>query len=779
MIVRPWRRMMKRWIALGFAAFVLPAASDLAAPESGVLVGTVVDEKTRENLPCRVYLVGSDGKFYFPETRPDRDVVIYDKQRGESVERHATIGPQPFRARLPVGKARVTIERGKEYVPLSQEVEITAGREARRTFVLRRWINMAERGWYSGDTHVHRSPEELPNIMPAEDLNVAFPLEQWVTRAYTPPDFKTDPAVMQRAKNGLSQIDPTHVFHLLNCEYEIFSVGKKRWTLGAIMILDAARPFEAGTPPIGPIAADAHRQGALLDLDKHNWPWSLMLVPVAKVDLYELSNNHLWRAKFHFRQFGEPAPDYLKITPDARGWALYGFEVYYTLLNCGFRLAPSAGTASGVHPVPLGWSRVYAKVDGPFTYEKWVGALRAGRSFVTVGPMLFLTVKGREPGATIRLPTTNRPRLVQVRIDVDYVRPVETVEVIVNGEVAKTFALDTNLPSDRGHHQRLECSIALDRTSWIAARCFEKPIPDNFHFAHTGPVYVSFGDEPIRPRKREVDYLIGRMEEELERNRGTLRPEGLREYEQALRAYREIAKRAIQPTGAKTTASADAVTPMDECTRLFAKARKAYAAVDNYTATLVKQERVDGKLLPRETGLFKFRKPFAVYIKWHEGPNRGTQALYVRGQNNGRLLARKGGLLGLKTFRLDPNGRLAMSDSRHPITEAGIGNTLNLLETNRKRAVAQGCARVRRLPDDPRAKPPGVRFELIVDADEKAGYYCRRAIITFDRKTGLISAVQVFDWKNQLIEDYRYFDLKINPGLTNRDFDPNNPEYNF
>jgi hypothetical protein len=192
-----------------------------------------------------------------------------------------------------------------------------------------------------------------------------------------------------------------------------------------------------------------------------------------------------------------------------------------------------------------------------------------------------------------------------------------------------------------------------------------------------------------------------------------------------------------------------------------------------------KQERVDGELRERETGFMKFRKPLSVYIKWTKGPNAGTEVLYVKGENDGKLLAKPTGLLGLKTYRLDPRGRLAMADNRHPITDAGIGHTIDLLESSRKRAVANGVARVRLLPKAPKARPPGARFELIVDAGRNAGYYCRRAVVTFDEKTGLVSAIQVYDWDNRLLEDYRYFNIKTDPGLTDRDFDPNNPAYRF
>jgi outer membrane lipoprotein-sorting protein len=38
---------------------------------------------------------------------------------------------------------------------------------------------------------------------------------------------------------------------------------------------------------------------------------------------------------------------------------------------------------------------------------------------------------------------------------------------------------------------------------------------------------------------------------------------------------------------------------------------------------------------------------------------------------------------------------------------------------------------------------------------------------------------QIFDWDNQLIESYGYEELKLNPGLADKDFEAENPEYHF
>ncbi len=506
----------------------------------GWLAARVLGHDTAEMLPCRVYLKGADGNFYFPEAAESGAVVVYDKA-GE--ERHATVAAIPFRAKLPTGQATITIERGKEYVPLSERIIIEAGKETKKVFRIKRWIDMAERGWYSGDTHVHRKPSELPNIMLAEDVNVSFPLIAWARNAYAKPDDYSDPAFTPNREGGLYAIDPTHVICGINTEYEIFNVGARRWILGAFMILNHKELFDVGVPLVAPVAAEAHAQGALLDLDKHNWPWSAMLLPVAGIDLYELSNNHMWRIQPRYVVWGEPAPEFMDIASTPEGWAIYGFKMYYLLLNCGFRLKPSAGTASGVHPVPLGHSRVYAKVDGAFTFEKWMQSLAQGRSFVTTGPMLFLTADGREPGSELRFPASSKES-VRINVEVHYARPVRTLELIINGDVYKKVALDTDLPANESHSASFQLDFVPEQSSWFAARCFEKEIPGNVSFAHTGPIYVMIGDQPITPRKREAQYLVQRISEELNRNRAILETDALVEYEQALDFYRRIEERA-------------------------------------------------------------------------------------------------------------------------------------------------------------------------------------------------------------------------------------------
>ncbi|MFT5469078.1 MAG: hypothetical protein ACI8UO_004193 [Verrucomicrobiales bacterium] len=434
----------------------------------------------------------------------------------------------PFSVQLDPGKYTITAERGKEY--FSQSIEIEIGDEAEKTELpLRRWINMSERGWYSGETHVHRPVSELPTLILAEDLNVALPLTAWVTDSREAPSTSNkNPIEVPPAE--LIVVDPTHVIWPINTEYEIFTIEGERHTLGAVFVLNHREALELKAPPVLPIAEEARRQGALLDLDKHNWPWSAMIVPRMGVNLFELTNNHIWRSRFLFSTwYPEYAADYMEIEMEngaftERGWIDFGFQNYYALLNCGFDMKPSAGTASGVHPVPLGFGRVYVKLDGEFSYDAWIDGLAAGRSFVTTGPMLTAEIKNTGG--------------IDVNAKLDSANPIQSIEVVVNGEVVSRIESNSS-------QQWLDFSMTAPAGSfWVAVRAYTKTKDGRPRFAHTAPVHFKEEGRPIRPRRVEVDYLIKRVEDEIERHTGKLSEGALEDYQIALDFYKGLVDRA-------------------------------------------------------------------------------------------------------------------------------------------------------------------------------------------------------------------------------------------
>jgi len=513
--------------------------------------GSVVDADTKQPVACRLYLQGNDGRWHFPGSADATgSAVAYRKERKgavpPSVEMHTTLSAHPFEIDLPPGTYTIIVERGKEYFPLTRQI-VVGDRPLEVQLPLQRWFDAAKLGWYSGDTHVHRTLEELPNIMLAEDLNVAFPLISWVHEAFAAP--KDDPkAPFSKIDARPIPVDATHVIWPRNTEYEFFRVKQQERVLGAFLLLNQKTQLDLGAPPVRTIAERVHKEGGLIDLDKHNWPWSMALVPLMKPDLFELSNNHVWRTEFGFRDWGEPAAATMNLEMDRnrwteRGWIEYGFQNYYTLLNCGFRLMPSAGTASGVHPVPLGFGRVYAHLDKKFDYERWVESLRQGHTFVTTGPMLLAKVNDQLPGS--RLPARDgSPRPYHITGFAEAPHPIGALEVIVNGEVARRIVPAARKTERGSYRYAIDETIPLDTSSWIAVRCFEDRPDGRVRFAHTAPFHVDVADRPLRPRKAEVEYLIQRVEGEIKRSAMVLPKEALQEYEEALKAYQDLARTA-------------------------------------------------------------------------------------------------------------------------------------------------------------------------------------------------------------------------------------------
>jgi len=540
--------MMQRatgWLLVSAALVLLLAPAKCFAAK---LSGVIRDDQTGQPLAARLYIRSDKGEWHFAQSdNPAGKAIPYKKQRSDtSIEMHTALSAHPFEAELPPGKYTLTVERGKEYLPAEQTVEI-GDKPATVEIKLHRWINMAERGWFSGDTHVHRPVDELPTAMLADDLNVALPLTYWVTKSDTPPAQGDKNLPPVEAK--VIEVAPRHVIWPLNTEYEIFTVGGKQHTLGAVFGLGHKTVLSRGVPPVRPIAEQVHREGGLLDLDKHNWPWSMALVPVMNVDLFELANNHHWRTQFAFRTFGEPIPAYMGLPRDPAGmdekaWTEFGFQNYYALLNCGFRLMPTAGTASGVHPVPLGWGRVYVNCPDGFSYQNWMKGLKAGQSFVTTGPLLLVWVNGKSPEG--RYEQKDNEATYEIIADMYSTAGKYRFEMLRDGKLVSGSGADPGIRRNDEVKPLVTSTwfVEVHESTWLAVRCYEILPDGRERFAHSAPIFIDVKDKPLRPRKVEVEYLISRVQAEIERNKDVLSNEALAEFREALTHYQKLAETA-------------------------------------------------------------------------------------------------------------------------------------------------------------------------------------------------------------------------------------------
>lgn len=217
----------------------------------------------------------------------------------------------------------------------------------------------------------------------------------------------------------------------------------------------------------------------------------------------------------------------------------------------------------------------------------------------------------------------------------------------------------------------------------------------------------------------------------------------------------------------------------------------------DYSATFIKQERVDGdELQDVQTCQLKLRhKPFGVYMKWIEGGDVGQEVLYVEGQYDNRMQVKLGGRKGdlLPRLKLDPLGSAALSKSRHPVTEMGLLQLSELIVKYRKRDLAlKEGVRWQLLADQKVMDQDCHCFVIEYDSKEVEPVY-RKSITYIDKEHSLPICVKNFAWPGEdvaaddpqaldeatLIEFYGYKDLKFETRLSDADFDKANAEYKF
>jgi len=213
---------------------------------------------------------------------------------------------------------------------------------------------------------------------------------------------------------------------------------------------------------------------------------------------------------------------------------------------------------------------------------------------------------------------------------------------------------------------------------------------------------------------------------------------------------------------------------------LLSEAQESYKQIKDYTGIMYKQERIGKKMYPKETIFFKFAKPFKVYMKWIKDPYKNREMIYVEGWNDNKIKAHEGGLMGVVSVNLDPKGSMAMKGNRHPVTDMGIGNLLKVVQSNIARAKKNGDSiTVVKLGEEKVFSVDTIKLEATFPKEKEKGYYCYRAVFWADKERKLPVKIMVYDWDDQLVEDYAYENLKFDVGFTDKDFDPTNKEYNF
>lgn len=510
-------RLRSAVVPAGLAYALLCSLGGLpCAHAAGELTLTVVDADTRQPIACRMHITDEKGR----SKRASRMPFWQD---------HFVI-PGTVKLKLPKGTYQFAIERGPEYVVRSGYFVMENLSKDEKTVDLQRAANLAEEGWWSGDLHIHRPVKDIELLMQAEDLHIA-PIITWTNK-------KNEWAKREPPAEHVKQFDGNRYYDLL--------AGEDKREGGSLLYFRLPKPLDLSEatrefPSPLKFVQDARSEApnVWVDVEKPFWKDLPVWLASGKVNSIELCNDHMGRDKMKTDEaWGKPRDR--ERLPDPHGNGIWSQEIFYNVLNCGLRIPPSAGSGSGVSPNPVGYNRVYAWVDKErFNYETWWEAFKAGRVFVTNGPLVRPVANSRYPGHVFQVPEGETLTL-DVALNLTLRDKVSYVELIKNGRVAESLRFEEI--AQTGHFSPLR----FDESGWFLVRAVAD-VEETYRFGSSGAWYVEVADKPKRVSRRSAEFFLDWAKEragEIKLDDPVQQAEVIKYHDQAIEFWQDLVEQA-------------------------------------------------------------------------------------------------------------------------------------------------------------------------------------------------------------------------------------------
>jgi len=462
-------------------------------------IGLTVLDPSGKPTPARISVTSEDGRAYAPDDawmHADDSFV-----RGERpFEPHYFHSSGESEVVVPAGRVRIEVMKGFEYQFQQHDMTFDAGpHNLAITLMPLKIPAEPDRQWISGDVHMHmnyagtyrNTPEHLVMQARAENLSIVEDLV--VNKEQRFPDiayFKPGPDPASIATTLLFHSQEFHTSYwghlaLLNLTDHVLLPGYAAYPNTA-----AASLF----PPNAVIADLAHEQHGLAG---YAHPYDTLPDPADK-------NTPLTDELPVDVALGKV--DYLEVLGFSDHKATT--EVWYRLLNCGFRIPAAGGTDAMANFAslrgPVGLNRVYAAAPkGKVDYAAWLDSLKHGRTFATNGPLLGFTLADQRIGGDLQLP---QPGSVQFTAWLRSFVPVDHLQVICDGEVAQ----ELQLPADR-QSANVSGTLPITKSGWCLLRALsdkpQYPVLDLYPYATTSPIYVTVGGKPATSSSDAAYFL--------------------------------------------------------------------------------------------------------------------------------------------------------------------------------------------------------------------------------------------------------------------------------
>jgi len=501
-------------------------------------------------LSARVLVTASDGRAYAPD-----DVWMYAddsftrSERAFEAHYFDSTGESIFT--VPAGKVEVDVMHGFETRFERRTVDVKPGDTTELTVQMTPLPIAPETGgtsWISGDAHVHmnyggtyrNTPQGLAEQAAAEELalveNLIVNKEQRVPDS---PYFSPQAFAAASRSNVLLNSQEFHTSYwghlgLLGLARHLLIPGYAAYPNTA-----AASLF----PTNADVADMAHDEGALVG---YVHPFDSFPDPLKDETLTDELPADVALGKV----------DYIEVVgfSDHKSTA----EVWYKLLNCGFRLPTAAGTDFMANYAsvrgPVGLNRVYAGMPSarpgePVKPDLWLAAIKAGHTFATNGPLLRFSLGDQPIGGEVKLENKKDgpPQAIPFSAELASIVPVDHLQIVCNSKVVRELTLQSDRTS-----AHVSGSIPIETSGWCVLRAFsdkaEYPILDIYPYATTSPIYVTVEGAPLHsPEDAKyfvtwMDRLITAAKSSTSWNTEAEKTSVLAMFEEAKKKYEALAK---------------------------------------------------------------------------------------------------------------------------------------------------------------------------------------------------------------------------------------------
>ena len=411
----------------------------------------IVEKGSDRPVAARLHLHGSAGE-YLPPRGHHRKVnpEWFEDNYGEFVNSHNQYAYVDGHCEvdLPFGEVFVEVKRGYEVAPLRTILEITPETGEVR-LELDRVLHWREKGWVTADTHVHfLSPQTALLEGAAEGVNVVNLLaSQWGEMYSNVADF-----------DGKSTLGATDFGG--DGEF-LVRVGteNRMQVLGHVSLLGYSGAM------IHPLCTGGPSESAIGDAQEVTMAeWMQRCIDQQGLVVMPHGPNPQCERAADIVLGLVQAMEMMTFNPHDQQINPYGIADWYRYLNLGYQVPVVGGSDKMMASALLGGVRTYTHLgERAFTYENWMAAVKAGNTFVTVGPLAEMTVAGQPPGTQIALPPGGGTVDVAWRVESVSV-PIERVEVVVGGLIADQVQVDNQLQASG------TASIFVGDSTWVALR---------------------------------------------------------------------------------------------------------------------------------------------------------------------------------------------------------------------------------------------------------------------------------------------------------------------